>query len=1514
MDLPSRLSTTRPSLETLRAWLDSGSPLEVHAVVAHLRQRWREGQEDAFALAELVPASRWTHWPPETQLELARLAVSGFPVQVPPPPEGLSLLVWVEWMRAALLSEPLMLGLLERKALGDAPVRQLPAEGVLTSGLLEPLLGFQEPAVQRAGLDSLRTCLERALLAPAQAQAWLLKLADAARPMLAAEALELLAQPWALSLPCPPLRHFLERKDEAALSAVHVLRARRDVDTLRELLRDERFGPVLHREALGALGAVGAQEDVRLLLERALAEPARFGREALLALVHLRRRGLSPSPEESYSVLGLYLENPAVEPSLAAEVLSSRADTVLAAFDAARAPGLDWPRWLSLLEALETQGTRERFIALVEVEEGRPGWDEVIRALGRMEAFEAEPALLRRLPDAPEACLFALARIGGVATVGTLRELLAREVPARPAWHTQAAEVLLRLDPGPSTLARVERLELLTPSLVRALPAHVSGVELELLAGLVRRPGDPRREAAIAALGRTGGPLAIELLAELLTDPEETTRQQVHAALRALGVRLAALGATRPACLTGAKAPGDAVLAEALLRRVERGGLSEEALLGVLEALRGLTHPRLVRVVRPLLRRRSAEVRKRVIPCLAAAGLPSTAWLVPLLEEDDVLVARQVLLALGEVGASEAAGRVADWLEHPNMNLKKTAAEALARATDPGVAERLLSWLARHDNPGLRGLLRTALRASTGPWFRSRVVAALDAATSPRAVALLVEVLDGELTPEDVGALASREEPWAPVLLRLVYGGRVALVGGSLAELDAELSRRDPRALRPLAENEPPSSELRPALQRAEAERHGRRLKFRLREEPVGVDPELLALLERARGPDTLSISELTWTETRALFDVHARVERRAQVGIERLLASVRTPFTELALASLLERFPDAEHPVGAEAASVSRWDLDTARRRLTSPDAHTRKLAAQVVGLGLALNAPELLAARPEEALSRWVDEGAHEALARWSLLESGPEPVSCARALARVEGPLATVRILEGWLERYPEHTARIARGFLVLGEAADERVRALVGSTRLDTRARVHLLEGLAGRGDEAHLTLLRHALKDALLPLRREAARQLLARKRPEDRRLVLGVLLAGELGEDFRFSLQPSDEAPLTAWMRERHPEPAWLAGIGLLGPGAETWTVPLLLEAWRTAPGEARARARDMLRGCALERVLPHALPPLREGQWEWLEVLGGEGLLPAELVRVAAEAPGAADAWSRAFVRMAGGRLLHAPGLLTPLLQALGREPTEARLHALARLTDWYEPEGAERITRALGALLTGEHRPLLLDTLLAATRPLPVSWRVRLLSEVALPSDTRVVDALVDAVLEVPALREGLPEALRARVEACLREDTFAGDAERVRRILSFRVESARSEREKREVVELLERSLGHRRARVRHHAHRLLATQAPRERYLRATYQLLTDTDPQTVRRGIRVLTFGGEGEVAPTLARLLSHREPTVRRAAREGLLVLGPRAVVPLTKAAAHVRPDHREAVLEVLELLRAREG
>ncbi|NKZ07228.1 HEAT repeat domain-containing protein [Actinomadura latina] len=94
--------------------------------------------------------------------------------------------------------------------------------------------------------------------------------------------------------------------------------------------------------------------------------------------------------------------------------------------------------------------------------------------------------------------------------------------------------------------------------------------------------------------------------------------------------------------------------------------------------------------IHPFLRDRDPHVRKHAIDLLArgAGGHDARALaasLVPLTAAADARTVRHALAALGHAGARGAAEAIAACLDHPNMNVKKTAAAALARAgTWPG--------------------------------------------------------------------------------------------------------------------------------------------------------------------------------------------------------------------------------------------------------------------------------------------------------------------------------------------------------------------------------------------------------------------------------------------------------------------------------------------------------------------------------------------------------------------------------------------------------------------------------------------------------------------------------------------------------------------------------------------------------------------------------------------------------------------------------------------------------------
>ena len=160
------------------------------------------------------------------------------------------------------------------------------------------------------------------------------------------------------------------------------------------------------------------------------------------------------------------------------------------------------------------------------------------------------------------------------------------------------------------------------------------------------------------------------------------------------------------------------------------------------------------------------------IPCTARA---LSASLAALARADDAQTVRQAVVALGAVGARWAGPVVAGCLDHPVMNVKKAAAEALATTGTPAEVPALLGWLGRHDNPGLRESVRSALRAILGDAYVATVLAAAERATDDRTRDLLLTSLDGQLTATAVHAIAEHRSSVAPAMLAMLADGRIGL-------------------------------------------------------------------------------------------------------------------------------------------------------------------------------------------------------------------------------------------------------------------------------------------------------------------------------------------------------------------------------------------------------------------------------------------------------------------------------------------------------------------------------------------------------------------------------------------------------------------------------------------------------------------------------------------------------------------------------------------------------------------
>ena len=114
---------------------------------------------------------------------------------------------------------------------------------------------------------------------------------------------------------------------------------------------------------------------------------------------------------------------------------------------------------------------------------------------------------------------------------------------------------------------------------------------------------------------------------------------------------------------------------------------------------------------------------------------------------------------------------------------------------------------------------------------------------------------------------------------------------------------------------------------------------------------------------------------------------------------------------------------------------------------------------------------------------------------------------------------------------------------------------------------------------------------------------------------------------------------------------------------------------------------------------------------------------------------------------------------------------------------------------------------------------------------------------------------------------------------------------------------------------RAPVRSAALRALRRVAEGERYLEAAHRVLRmETRRDVILSLMKTVAHGRHRPALPKLVERLWHRDPRMRRAARDALLAWGHDAVPDLQRAANKARPDRRRAVAEVIEEIESTDG
>ncbi|GAA2072131.1 hypothetical protein GCM10009780_04780 [Actinomadura alba] len=1485
---------------------------------------------------------------------------------------GLPVPVRIAWLSAEIADRPAAVRGDPAGELLYQAVRGIGATDVDDPAVLaRELMADGDPVLCAEALRVVREALYGALLTPARARAHLADLAGlatqnhtaqnhtsqnhtaqndtaqngTAHAGVAAAALRELAEPWAAldPLPAERLRGFL--RDGAAMpdvtdAVVEAAVRHGHADVLWELAAEPGGPPGLRRRSLELLGELTGRADIRDLMEIAAEDPLLLAGPAVGCLRRLHRRGRFPADADVPAVIALALADHTVSASEFTTILFTCRHEAFRVLAAAPPDDPGWPRRLELLVALAGQGTGDLPIgaAVTGMLPSAPDPAPFLHALRALRHQAAEDAVIATLPRAPAAALDALQAIGGRRTAAALREGLGLSGPhgtdagpgavaahLRPVRH-RALELLWQLTDDPK--GRRALLPRLTP---RDLPGRIAadlGAPDERELTVLSSDLDADRPVeALCRLARNGGASAVPAVTDLLlgivsglaaswepdgaalpspaagwspgtgSTTEPAVPQEVVTALRELGGRLHERGRIRPHCLLDAadvREAGHALVAGVALDLLERPGLhpGEQAIL--LDLLGRAPLPGIRARVHRLLRHRDRHVRKQAIALLTrdATGDDAqalSASLISLTSAGDVQTVRQALLALGHARARWACHAIAACLEHPNMNVKRTAARVLARTGTPAAVPGLLSWLGRHDNPGLRDELAGALRAILGDAYPATVLAAADRSGDERTRTLLLEALSRRLSARAVGALVDQGSPAGPILLALVARGRLILAAGTPEELADRFAAHGIAATAgpPAAHDDPLDAGVRLLADRGWNIEVARRLVEEVEEHeraPVPVTSDRLRRVRPMLG---------NWLDL-------AATGRSGRAPVLRLtLRSCPEPWT----AAEIETFTRSARVLISGLANLGGHDRDGLLAVLEEvaprlPTAAALDLAARVRALPPGSGggrSPLTLLGRCGAVLTL------ADVLAALTGARSGPDPATVEESVLR-EAFMLSQRPASGAPEPDGTREWRAAlRAAARSPETLDE-FRRGAGPVARVAGSRDHLdalIEVFPSAGHETREALLdwmctlqpigaapwtiaetargaaparaprsgdldqprSRALRDRLLamldgedPGRREtAARALRDWPEPEIRLALLRAFLRGRvdlaLTADLTRALTVEEAERLTGGTgtgtgtsddddREAVRERVARAAAHLDPPEVER-LIPLLLEWWERGAPATRAAA-----GRALRRAAPDALATalsgrLDAGAWGFLDLLDGMPLLrtaPLAETRRRLIAEGRDDL---------AGRLVLVEG---PLRHPGAPERDAA---TLAALRDRARPPARSSV---------GPRREELLE-LARAGRPEQIR---RALSRLAEPYDDR---------------------------------PTSPGSA-------------GRPDHDP-ELEDVLTELSGHAEARVRLHAHRIARKVLDRPSYLRRTTLLLDDPQPDVVRSAVKTLCHAGYEPAVPAVVGLLTHSHPSVRRAAADGLTLVGTSAVPALRHATGRARPDRRHLYVAVLEKITA---
>lgn len=565
------------------------------------------------------------------------------------------------------------------------------------------------------------------------------------------------------------LRRLALAEPRFALHVTRLLERRGARETLRLMCQDPRLDGVLWIQALmRSLAGCGAREDIDLLLDHAMDAPELLADTMIEALLIFHHRGIFVERSHLEILLALFLSTshtPANHLVQIAYVWRRELGEVLAAVSP---DDWRWRRYAALLEELE--GGEVILADLILHTSSASHLEAFADVARRLASPSLATSLLARLLEHPAIVTPALLTCASFESFEPLWALTHREDRAFDALPIASqALVLDRLwHLAPSEEVRLALSSSMQPSFIRMTriedsmtDAHQDMHTLRLLCEVrvEAAPVEERLQELFVLLCRHApadiSSLLKRVMYTLLDALPETRRAEAsfwrdaaysHEEMSIPEEIVQELGVwVRRVNTSGARSVSASGLERELVQDVLLDYVCEHeppAPHHVWLALEAIPTPldssRCARLV-PLLRHHAPRVRRSLVRVLAKSRAPGllVRFYHYLEEHEDAETLRAVIEALDDPQMTWAASAVASGLDHPNMNIKLTAARALRRVGRLEQVDAILRLLARHDHERLRGELLIALEHIAGSSWRALISAKHDSIEDMRGRELL---------------------------------------------------------------------------------------------------------------------------------------------------------------------------------------------------------------------------------------------------------------------------------------------------------------------------------------------------------------------------------------------------------------------------------------------------------------------------------------------------------------------------------------------------------------------------------------------------------------------------------------------------------------------------------------------------------------------------------------------------------------------------------------------------------